>query len=58
MDIFKYADSINWGADYMDMHTGYIYAIQEAKKEAGDQIPKSIKVYSNGTCIGVVNKDK
>ena len=29
MDIYAYAESIDYGADYLDMHTGYIYHIQE-----------------------------
>lgn len=29
MDIFEYAESINWSADYLDNHTGYIYKITE-----------------------------
>lgn len=29
MDIYEYAESINWAADYLDMHTGYIYKIPE-----------------------------
>lgn len=57
MDIFSYAESIDWGADYYDMHTGYVYAIQEAKREAGNKTPTSIKVYNGSTCIGVVNKN-
>lgn len=57
MDIFSYAESIDWGADYYDMHTGYVYAIQEAKREAGNETPTSIKVYDGSTCIGVVNKN-
>ena len=28
MDIYEYAKSINYGADYYDMHTGYTYLIQ------------------------------
>ena len=30
MDIYSYAESINWSADYIDMRTGRIYKIQEA----------------------------
>ncbi len=29
MDIFKYAESIHFAADYYDMHTGYIYKCTE-----------------------------
>ena len=59
MDIYKYAESINWGADYLDMHTGYIYKIQEAgnaRKLFGIELP--IKVYdSAGNFIGVAQKN-
>ena len=51
MDIFKYADSINWMADYFDYHTGYIYAITEATDT--NRIP----VYENGVLIGFVNRE-
>jgi len=30
MDIFKWADDMNWLADYYDHHTGYVYHIQHA----------------------------
>lgn len=30
MDIYEYAESIDWGADYYDWKTGHIYCIQEA----------------------------
>lgn len=51
MDIFEYADSINWSADYYDMYTGYIYAITRAS-ESHDCIP----VYDNGVLIGTVSR--
>lgn len=58
MDIYAYAESINWGADYLDMHTGYRYAIQEAgryRKLFGIEL--AIKVYdSAGNFIGVASK--
>lgn len=54
MDIYKYAESVNWNADYYDMKTGYIYGIQEAgraRKFFGIELP--IKVYnSDGEYIG------
>lgn len=53
MDIFKYADSIHWMADYYDWHTGYIYAISEAK----DTDRNHIKVYENGVLIGYVHRE-
>lgn len=46
MDIYAYAESINYGADYYDFHTGYTYGIQEvgrAKKFFGIDLP--IPVY-------------
>lgn len=52
MDIFKYADSIGWMADYMDLTTGYIYAITEAENH--DRIP----VYDNSYLIGFVNREE
>jgi hypothetical protein len=59
MDIYAYAESINWSADYMDMHTGYIYKIEEAgryRKFFGIEVP--IKVYdSSGNFIGVARKN-
>ena len=57
MDIYAYAESINWGADYYDMHTGLIYGIQEvgrAKKLFGIDLP--IPVYENGVKIGYVER--
>lgn len=29
MDIYEYAKSIDYGADYYDMNTGYTYLIQD-----------------------------
>lgn len=59
MDIFEYARSINWGADYMDMNTGNVYGIQEAGKASKltGKEPTVINVYNNGKYIGVV-RDK
>lgn len=57
MDMYEYAESINWGADYYDPHTGYIYGIQEAgraRKFFGMEMP--IPVYDNGVRIGFVEK--
>ena len=51
MDIFEYADSINWAADYLDMHTGYIYLISCA--------PDRDTIYvkdSDGNMIGVCHR--
>ena len=57
MDIYAYADSINWGADYYDWQTGYTYGIQEAgraRKLFGIEMP--IPVYENGELIGYAEK--
>lgn len=35
MDIYKYAEEINYAADYMDHTSCYIYAITEAKDNDG-----------------------
>lgn len=51
MDIFAYADSINWAADYYDMHTGYIYGITKTNDH------NTIPVYRDGQLIGYVNRD-
>lgn len=56
MDIYKYAESVNWNADYYEMKTGYTYGIQEAgraRKFFGVEAP--IKIYnSEGQYIGDV----
>lgn len=39
MDIFEYARSINWAADYMDHHTGYIYMLTKASTYNYEKIP-------------------
>ena len=57
MDIYAYAESINWNADYYDWHTGYTYGIQEVgrlKKFFG--IDAQIPVYDNGELIGYAKK--
>lgn len=54
MDIFKYAEeTLNWSADYYDMHTGYIYGVVEGETLYNKQ---SIPVYQNGQLIGYVNQ--
>jgi hypothetical protein len=52
MDIFKYADDIDWKADYMDMNTYYTYAIIQA--EDHDHIP----VFNGSVFLGVVVRNK
>lgn len=63
MDIFKYAESIDFGADYYDWHTGYIYGIQEygRAKKFGLPTPAELQfgkdgiiVYDSGKPIGIV----
>ena len=55
MDIFAYADSINWLADYYDFHTGYTYAITRAwTNEEGKKV---IPVYDGNSLIGVTTRD-
>ena len=56
MDIFKYADSIGWAADYMDMHTGLIYAITRAYTDENGK--KVIPVYENGILIGTTTDNR
>ena len=60
MDIFEYADSIDWNADYMDMNTGYTYGIQEAGKASKltGKKPDVINVYSDNEYIGVVRRNQ
>lgn len=55
MDIFEWAESVDYGADYFDNDTGYIYHIQEAKRTGNKN---SITVTdSEGNLIGMVNKN-
>lgn len=52
VDIFEYADSIGWAADYMDMTTGKIYKIS-AVRDMKDHIP----VYDHdGTYLGDIDR--
>lgn len=52
MNIFEYADDINWMADYMDMTTGNVYKIS-AVRDMKDHIP----VYDfEGNYIGDVDR--
>lgn len=46
MDIFEFAKSVNWNADYYDYHTGYIYMITEASTYENKKIP----AYDSNTC--------
>lgn len=58
MDIYEYAESINYGADYYDYQTGYTYGISEvgrAKKFFG--IDLEIPVYQDGVLIGYARRN-
>ena len=52
MDIYKYAEKINYGADYLDMHTGLMYLITRAKEYDG-KIPVEDE---NGEIIGFAKR--
>lgn len=58
MDIFAYADSINWLADYYDFHTGYIYGIQEAKESNRNKMNVYELVDNQKVFIGVVRREE
>lgn len=53
MDIFEYARSINFMADYLDMHTGYIYKLTEYDPNTMPGIP----VYEDGKLIGYAKEN-
>jgi hypothetical protein len=61
MDIYEYAESINWDVDYLDPHTGNIFCIQEAgrmKKLFNIEDPE-IKVKDPlGNIIGYAQRNK
>ena len=60
MDIYEYADSIDWAADYYDQHTGYIYAITEvagAKKFFDIELPIPVYDITTGDLIGHVRRE-
>ena len=57
MDIYQYAESINYIADYMDMNTGHIYKIQEYGKNLKINPDATISVYDdNGNYLGEVKR--
>jgi hypothetical protein len=62
MDIYEYAESINYRSDYMDMNTGYIYCIQEygrAIKFGLPQLLPGIRVIdSQGNVLGYARKEE
>lgn len=57
MDIFSYADSINWLADYYDFNTGYIYGIQEAANNRNEMNVYEL-IDNQKVLIGVVRREK
>ena len=59
MDIWKYAEEINFAADYLDPHTNYIYALTEAKEYNYEKIPVYYDEKGNmmQKLIGFVNKN-
>lgn len=60
MDIYKYAESINYGADYYDFNSGYIYKIQEYKRRldegTADAKIRVVDSYSGDT-LGYARKE-
>ena len=57
MDIYKYADEINWAADYMDNYTGKIYAITEAKDFDGRIPVYDLDENLNKVLVGFARKN-
>lgn len=59
MDIYAYAKSIDYAADYWDHHTGYIYHIQEYGRQLKFfGIDIGIKVSDqDGNIIGYARKE-
>ena len=51
MDIYKYAEEINYAADYYEMNSGRIYKITEAKDHDG-----KIPVIQDGQFIGFAER--
>lgn len=60
MDIFKWAEDYNYGADYMDPNTGYVYHLQEYGKLMKSGLPyeKKVKVTCGGKLIGYVEDNR
>ena len=58
MDIYKYAEEIDYAADYYDYHTGFIYGIQAYGRALKFGLPTpGIGVYENGVLIGYAHKN-
>ena len=61
MNIWNYARSINFGADYYDTYTGYTYHLQEygnAKRFGLPTLYDGIRVSENGTTIGIIHEEE
>ena len=59
MDIYTYAKSINYNADYYDYHSGYTYHIQDYGKALKFGLPTpGIRVSENGITIGYAQKEE
>lgn len=57
MEIYSYAKSINYGADYFDFHTGCTYHIQEYGNAIKNGLPtEGIRVSRDGETIGYAQK--
>jgi hypothetical protein len=57
MDIYEYAESINYAADYYEMSTGYIYHIREyGLFGRGMKSSPGIRVSCDGKTIGYVQR--
>lgn len=59
MDIYKYAEEIDYMADYYDFHTGLIYGIQDYGRALKFGLPTpGIAVYEDGKLIGYASKEE
>ena len=58
MDIYKYAEEINYNADYMDISTGRIFKIQDYGLALKRGLPvEGIAVYEDNKFIGYAKKE-
>ena len=56
MDIYEYGENINFNADYYDMHSGYIYKLQEFKKVKDDPEARIRVTDAEGNTVGYANR--
>ena len=58
MEIYNYAKSINYAADYMDMHTMYTYHIQDYGNCLKNNLPTDgiLVTDCGGNIVGVARK--